>query len=345
MTSTFLVGAVIACVLGSNTLTFAPRPTPASRQVVSALRNVDELIEWIAKAAKLKTVAPEVADDLTRVVRDLARFGDDVAPEVAAIVKRDIDRIPRGAFDADLLRLMSKNAAVREGAWALAMKAKVREPGARLAQLASDLGAEAPVTMGRLAALLDTQDCAVLMRGLSPRMLSRSQVDQIVNGLRKAELSPTAQGEVFEAVSRAQLSGGALKAKSGLKDGVKVVVGKHNSKHGIDGIGADPDGRPVIFEFSMYDKKTLSPDVDGLAQLSPEWVADRWSKMIASASPSRLAELKQIGVDAKWLKPVAASDAGAWARKLVVAHEAALTDANRLAAKLGPNDLMVLGGQ
>ena len=332
---------VLMC--GAVPVTVHARPEP--RQVTAVAKQLDELIEWLAKAAKLKTVAPEVADDLTRVLNDLARYGDDIAPEVASIIRRDIDRIPRGALDADLLRLVSKDSTVREGAWALALKAKVREPGARLAQLARDLGSEASTTMGRLAALLDTQDCAVLMRGLSPRTLSRAQVEQITAALRKAELSPTAQGEVFEAVSRAQLSGGALRAQSGLKEGGRVVVGKHNSKHGIDGIGAGQDGRPVIFEFSMYDKKALGPDVDGLVQLSPEWVADRWSKMIAAASSDRLAELKAIGVDSKWLKPITPSEASGWSRKFVVASESALTDANRLAAKLGPNDLMVLGGQ
>jgi hypothetical protein len=145
-------------------------------------------------------------------------------------------------------------------------------------------------------------------------------------------------------VARAQLSGGALKSRSGLKEGSRVLVGKHDSKHGIDGIGVGPDGKPVIFEFSMYDKKALGLDTDGLVQLSPEWVADRWSKLVAVATPARLDELRAAGIDPKWLKPVAADDAGSWARKLVVAHDSALTDTNRLAAKLGPGDLMILGG-
>ena len=321
----------------------APSPAPAPMQVKALAKNIDELIEWIYKGAKQLPKAQ--ADEVVDVLRRYGAKGDDIAPEVASILRRDLNSAAQGVLDADLLRLMSRAPTVREGAWALALKAKVREPGARLTQLAADLGTEAPTAMGRMAALMDTQDCAVLMRGLSPRMLSRSQVEQIVAGLKRAELSPTAQGEVFESVARAQLSGGALKARSGLKEGSRVIVGKHNSKHGIDGIGVGPDGKPVIFEFSMYDKKALGPDTDGLVQLSPEWVADRWSKMVAAATPARLDELRAMGVDPKWLNPVAAADAGSWARKLVVAHDSALTDTNRLAAKLGPDDLMVLGGK
>ncbi len=333
------MGALLFGSLGA-----APHARPAPRQVSAAVKQVDELVEWVAKAARLKSVSPGVAEEVTRALRALAKYGDDIAPEVADLIRRDIDEIPSGLLDVDLLRFLSKNGVAREGAWALALKAKVREPGARLAQLAADLGTEAPAAMGRMAALMDTQDCAVLMRGLSQRMLSRPQVEQIVAGLKRAEISPTAQGEVFESVARAQLSGGALKSRSGLKDGSRVLVGKHNSKHGIDGIGVGPDGKPVIFEFSMYDKKALGPDTDGLVQLSPEWVADRWSKLVAVATPARLDELRAAGIDPKWLKPVAADDAGSWARKLVVAHDSALTDTNRLAAKLGPGDLMILGG-
>lgn len=72
-------------------------------------------------------------------------------------------------------------------------------------------------------------------------------------------------------------------------------------------------------------------------------MADRWNKLIENATPQQLDELKAIGIDPKWLRKVTPEEAAQWTRKLVAAHQSALTDANRLAAELGPDDLLLLG--
>jgi hypothetical protein len=50
------------------------------------------------------------------------------------------------------------------------------------------------------------------------------------------------------------------------------------------------------------------------------------------------------GVDPRYLREVSEAEAGTWSRKLVVAHESALTDSNRLRAGIRTDDLFVLGG-
>lgn len=320
-----------------------PLEHDASAQVTSTVRYVDDLIRALSKArGGLRN--PSRADEVMDVLRATAKQGEDISPEVAELIRRNIDSIPPAVIDPWLIRFLSSNPAICDGAWELAMKAGVRNSGPRIAQLAADLGEGAGPMLSKLASTLSARDSAMLLRGLSGRMLSRNQVISIVDGLQLLADTRT-KGEVFEAVTRAQLSRGALKAGSGLKEGGEVIVGKYDSIRGIDGIGVGPNGRPVIFEISMDRMKALSPDESGLTQLSPAWTADRWNKMMQALPADRRADLKRIGVDDEWLRTVTPDEARTWTRKLVAAHESALTDANRLAAELGSDDLLLLGGR
>ena len=120
-----------------------------------------------------------------------------------------------------------------------------------------------------------------------------------------------------------------------------VVPGQFNGVHGIDGVGAAADGRPVIFEFSMDRAKALGQTVDG-HQLSPSWTSARWNK--AMDDPKLVENFRKVGVAEEYLVKVDPTVTKSWPRKLVVAHDSALTDANRMAAEIGPQDLFVLGG-
>jgi hypothetical protein len=311
-------------------------------QVGAAVRAIDDLIEWAVKMRKALP-EPHMADDAIDALRGVAKTGDDVAPEVVELFKRDFHKVRPGAIDPQFIRMMSRAPAVRDAVWDIALKVPAKGTGQVLASLVDDLGPRAPSVLSRISTQLSSEEAAVLIRGLTPRLLSQDRVQELKKVFQRVDMASIDQGELFEAVARAQISGGALKAKNGLKEGARVVKGQHNSRHGIDGIGAGPEGRPVIFEFSMYERKVLDADANGLTQLSPEWVADRWNKMIAAAPAGRIEELNRLGIDEQWLKPTSAKEVLTWSRKLVVADESALTDANRLAAKLGPDDLLVLG--
>jgi|GEM_PF-6978291 len=320
-----------------------PRCFPQGRAVA---RGIDDLIEWISKAAKGVRPSSEL-DDLIEVLSKLGKQGKDIAPEVAALIRRDLLTAPIGMIDGKLIELMTANPAVRDTAWELAKKASVREPGARIALLVRELGDSAPAALEAIVKSMSPEEVQLLLRGLSGRMLSRRQVLKLTEGLSSIG-STGKNGEIWEIVARAQISRGALKSRTGLKDGGQVIAGHHNSIHGIDGVGASADGTPVIFEFSMYPSKKLEPDASGRVQLGPAWTADKWNLLITKASPEELAELLRIGIDPKWLDPkvaVTPAQTSRWGRKLVVAHDSALSDTNRIAAELGPDDLMVLGGQ
>jgi hypothetical protein len=314
-------------------------------QVRATAKSIDDLLEWIGRTGKGMRSPAEV-DEFVGVLRKLGSRGEDVSSEVAALIRRDFATAPLGVIDAKLLELMTNNPAVRNAAWELAKKASVRDPGSRIALLVRELGDSAPGALEAICRSMNPDEAQLLMRAVSGRMLSRRQVLELTDGLSKVGVAGK-NGEIWEVVARTQISGGALKSKSGLKNGGEVIAGQHNSIHGIDGIGASADGTPVIFEFSMNPIKKLEPDSKGLVQLGPGWTADRWHSMITKASPDQIADLRRIGIDPKWLDPnapVTPSQTSKWGRKLVVAHDSALSNTNRIAAELGPDDLMVLGG-
>ena len=317
---------------------------PEPVQVGSVLRHIDEAFDWAFRVGKNLPAAQ--AEELMDVLKAVARSGDDITPEVLRLLKRDyLTKCTRGTLDPALLRLMSDRPELCEVAWALATKAPIQKIGPRLVFLAQELGASAPRVLGKLASAMPEQEWQLLMRALNGKNMSRDQVMELVDALRKLDVAPTQQGELFELSARQLLSGGMHKANSGLKPGSKIISGKHNAIHGIDGIGTAANGAPVIFEFSMYPLKKLNTDADGLAQLSPKWVVSRWNELISGASRERLEELAQLGIDPKWLRQVSEQDVAEWVRKFVAADESALSAANRMAAGLGPDDLILLGGR
>ena len=336
----------LACALtafGSAMIAVSPSAAPAAvPQTARALRVGAELLDWIGLVGRNAERAEPAADDLANAVRRILSTGEDISPEVAQLLRRDLQALKTAGFvDASLLRLMSKRPDICEPAWNLATKLRLRDMAPRLAKLSDELGERALSVMKALATNVTEDEAVLFMRGLSGRTLGRRQVEDVVRALENSGLNHLEVGEAWECISRAQLSKGAKKAVSGLRDGGEVVKGQHNKVHGIDGVGAAEDGRPVIFEFSMYHRKKLEDTADG-HQLSASWIAERWN--LAMGDPARIAEFRRVGVHEKYLRKVDAADTAAWLRKFVPAHESALTDSNRIAAGLGPQDLFVLGG-
>ena len=319
----------------------APTSAWASPQVAKVASVADDLLKWISKLRKLDGEAAMAADEVTEILKGIQKSGGDISSEVAELMRRNWSQLGRGVLDSDLLLLLSKRPDICEPAFDLAIRLQLRSLAPRLAKLSEELGEKAPNLMKALATKFDKEQAILYMKGISGRMLSQKQVGRVAEALEQSALSTQEMGGAFECLTRAQLSRGTNKSLSGLREGGEVVSSQYNKVHGIDGVGATPDGRPVIFEISMYKNKALGETVDGV-QLSPAWTADRWNK--AMDVPELIAEFRRIGVNESHLRKVTTVDTVTWPRKLVVAHDSALTDANRMAAEIGPKDLFVLGG-
>ena len=314
----------------------------AAMQVSTGAHVAEELLTWLGRAARGSEHAAPAIADATAAVRQLAKSGEEISPAVAKLIQRDIRAIRSGVqIDVALLRSMSRHPELCEDAWNLATKLGIRNVGPRVEQISADLGERAPELLRVLSTTVAEDDAVLYMRGVAGRTLSQKQMVKTANAIEKSGLSTRDMGEAWECVSRAQLSAGVCKLKSGLREGGEVVKAQFNGVHGIDGVGAAADGRPVIFEFSMYRAKVLNDTADGF-QLSPGWTSAKWNE--AMKVESLVAAFRRVGVDPRYLRDVSAAEAGTWSRKFVPAHESALKDSNRLRAGIGPDDLFVLGG-
>lgn len=342
---TLVMLTIAACLAFSSGPLLGAEPTREPTQVSTVLRQLDDAIEWATRMRKALP-DPTDADRLLDALATLSRQGEDISPEVLALLKRDyLAKCTASTIDPTLLRLMTHRPELRDVVWELATKAPVRDVGPRLKFLAEELGAGATRVLAAITRQMPEYEWQLLMRALNRNTLSSEQIGALVEAIARLDIAPTQMGELYEVVARQLLTSGQLRVKAGLKPGSKVVAGKHNAIHGIDGIGAAPDGVPAIFEFSMYPGKKLASDSEGLVQLSHPWIASRWNELIDSASPERLEELAQIGIDRKWLRTVSEQDVKTWLRRFVAAHESALSDANKMAAGLGPDDLILLGAR
>ncbi len=315
--------------------------SPRIRQLGGVLRYADEVADYFLKAGKSE-MDSKVAAEAIGAVRQFASGGDDLSPAVSALLRRESTRMHAGMIDVDLIRAMMRRPDAAESIMNIAKQSQLGGTGPRLLRLCDELGDKADRILPAVSKGFSTSEQVTLLKGVGGRMLSRSEVEEVttaLSALQRSGLDSVAVGEVFETIGRSQLSRGALKAKLGLKEGAEVVVGKHNGVNGIDGIGAAADGRPVIIEFTMDRVKDLSKQRP--PQLSPEWTAARWNLLMESEDSRR--SLATAGIDPKWLREVTTSETAIWSRKLVAAHESALGEANRLAAELGPDDLLLLG--
>lgn len=316
--------------------------TPQVGTAVKAVaKNVDDVLRWL-KVIKGGAAQADVVDDLSRAVVNCSAAGTDLSDDVVRLLKRDIGKLAAGNIDEALLIMMSKNPKVCESAWNIAVRTGMRDVAPRVEILVKELGDKAPRLLKGIEQQFDVDNIVCFFKGMSGRQLSRRQVESFTDALRKTDLDSVAQGDAFECVGRAQFARGVQKSKTGLKDGSPVIGGKYNEANGIDGIGVTSNGTPVIFEFSMDRAKDLAKSSEP-AQLSRAWTSDRWSRMIES-QPATVQKLSDMGIDGKWLRAVRAEDIGSWSRKLVLANESAITNANRMAAELGPDDMFALGG-
>ena len=316
---------------------FAPQAASSTAKAASAV--LAELLEWVGKYGR-KIASVEAVDDVTLALQKMRSAGTEVSGEVSALLKRDLAKITAGKVDEVLLAVLSSKPSICEPAWNIVVRTDLRDLGPRVKVLAQELGEKAPRVFKAIDTQCDNDATVALFKGLSGRQLSRRQVEEIADAFRKTDLDSVARGEAFECVARAQLSHGVQKSQSGLRDGSRVICGKYNEVNGIDGIGVAADGRPVIFEFTMDRQKDLA----STKQLSPDWTTDRWNRLLQEKTSIK-DELKQAGIDDRWLRQVTAEDARSWPRKLVAANESAINEANRLAAEIKMDDLFVLGGR
>jgi hypothetical protein len=178
----------------------------------------------------------------------------------------------------------------------------------------------------------------LFFRTLDQKPVSSKQIETVVDAFRNTDDGGQLAGQMFEAMSRRKLPAGNMRQKTGLQRYSNVFDGQWNGVNGIDGIGIGIDGRPVIFEFTIDKSKNLAKT----KQLSPEWCADRWNKLVA-AKPELEAQLIASGMERSCWKSLTPIEAGKLKRFLIASDAACLNEANRLASRLGPNDLLVLG--
>lgn len=221
----------LACLLIALVAIAGPvREAIALPQVARAAAHLDELLEWAIKGGKnLPNLA--VRDELVDLLKAMATKGDELSPVVVELIKRHLKDIPVGVLDEELLKVMSTSPELAESALQLAMKAAVRKPGARIAMMAKDLGPGAPTTLAKLVASLTDEEATILLKAWN-RLLSGSDWTKLAAALERADLAPRVKGELFESITRFQLSKGALRSKSGLKQGGKVIAGQYNGVHG-----------------------------------------------------------------------------------------------------------------
>lgn len=119
-------------------------------------------------------------------------------------------------------------------------------------------------------------------------------------------------GESGEQIAKTALENepGLLKNPDGSDMQLKGVAdGKFDNVHGIDLVGADKDGKPVIIEVksTIHDRALETKactsietgDESQAYQMDDNWVKDRWGKLIDT--PAGVQKLHSAGVDEKYL--------------------------------------------
>jgi len=132
---------------------------------------------------------------------------------------------------------------------------------------------------------------------------------------KQGQLNAPLDGDVGESTAKAALEHqpGVLKNADGSDKVIKGVAdGQYDSKHGIDLVAADANGKPVVVEVKERKDKPAELDDDPLTsietkdgspvkQMDDKWVQDRWRKLIAD--PTRRSELYAAGVKPQYLNP------------------------------------------
>ena len=338
---TFLLVTLTGLYFVQGTAPVAAQASAIGRAAAKSGEIVGDLLRWIGavgpKALRAGEDADEALADLTKALSRMKSAGRDVSTDVAEALRKNIATLPRCVLrDDELFALASSSSSHCERLFAVAKVHPIENMGARLSRLVVECPEYGDDVLKFLSKVDSEAEGAWILRALSGREVNTKDINLALNACSKAT-SPNAAGELFEVIARQQSVIGVNRAKLGLKRGSHVLDGKYNRKHGLDGIGVAEDGRPVIMEFTINGKKSL----ENTGQLSPTSTASGWNKFIED--PARLKQVRELGVREEFLKPVSADTAASFGRKLVAPTDDCLTEANRLAAGLEMDDLVVLG--
>lgn len=328
ITITFLV---IVCV----------SPSHAYPPVKQAGKILGELIYWLSDAKKLGKVADESAELLSETAKRMRAVGDDLHPRLFSYIKKNFNDIPTGVYRDDvLLKFLSQQPDLIESTMRVAEKCPITRLGTTLETIAR----ESPKDFEKAISHLGTagfkgEQAGFFFKAVGGKPTSQKQIGEVVDAFRNSGVGGgNLAGEMFEVMARQQLAQGTMRIKAGCKPFCRVVSGQHNAIHGIDGISIAVDGKPILFEFTIDANKNLQKT----GQLSPEWCKTRWN-LLHAKRPEVLDELVKAGMDPKYAKAWSLTEAKEVPKKLVASTQACLTDANRIAVGLKPEDLFLLG--
>lgn len=303
-----------------------------------AVKHIDELLHGLARSASKADEAAESAEALSQTLRRMRAVGNDISPSVARALQQHYRVLPPASLGDDtLLLVLSAHDDLVEPAIKLACRHPVAELGRRVELLHGQSAVSARSAVNALANGSSQESSAVLLRALGGRQVSSRQLIPALDEFAAAT-SPRTAGDVFEVICREQISRGSMKPLVSLKSGTRVLDGRHNGVHGLDGVGVWEDGCPCVFEFTINRQKDLAQT----GQLSPAWVADRWNRMLA-ARPETVKELREMGLRDEYLKPVNDALAKSFHRKLIGKSPETISGMKRQAVDLSMDDLLYLG--
>ena len=311
----------------------------SSAATKTLVRGLDELLEWVARLADdADETASATAKALAPTLNRLKSSGVEVTEPLAQYLFQRARGLPPQVLGDDaLMRLLSREPQMLDSAFAAAKRVNHPDFG-RCANLLVNQKPEcARQVFAAIAGEMDGDAVTLLLRSLSGRTVSEKQLLSAIDACRGGAGIGTA-ADVFEVIARQQLAAGAMKGRLPLKQGSGVIDGRYNAIHGIDGIGVDASGVPVIFEFTIDKRKNLA----ATGQLSHDWNLSRWNRMIKNR-PEVIEELKQLGVADRFIGVVDSATVKQMHRKLIANTDNCLSESNRLAVGLKAEDLLVLG--
>jgi hypothetical protein len=141
-----------------------------------------------------------------------------------------------------------------------------------------------------------------LHRILHGKTYNSKHIDELIQAFR-GNIHNKALGDLAEEMAISAINGKRFPNKHllDLKPNSKVIKGQYDSVHGIDLIGIDRNGRPVILEVTTGKDFSQMVDGAGRVEMSPEWVLNRWE--LFTKQPNNVEQLKIMGIDEKYLPP------------------------------------------
>ena len=153
---------------------------------------------------------------------------------------------------------------------------------------------------------LNKAEIDTLTRSLEGKTYSSEKLKSIVDKTDCWSSNTTLRGDFFEFLGEKILSSRPPQGLN-LKKGAKIIDGKFSGTAGIDRIGLDANGRPVIIELTIGNKNPMKRPPPYGPQMSPDWVSHCWNELVAK-QPNKIDELIKSGMSPKYKKAFRPSD-------------------------------------